>query len=135
VLEDGKFIITLKFIKDMIAWFKEGKTLPRRYAWEIILGAHSHFAEEETVVSVCLHDGMTCDVIGDVHGTTCLSHDTSTLTLQRRPILRSPSLVFLDWGTTYETLFTYEWRSCGSWVMVDRGYPHCFRIQMSVVPL
>jgi len=68
LLEGGKYGITPQFIKDMITWFKEGKNIPRRYAWEIILAAHSLFAEEGTVVDVHLQDGMTCDVIGDVHG-------------------------------------------------------------------
>lgn len=36
--------------------------------WEIALGAHEHFVNEETLVTLNLEDGMTCDVIGDVHG-------------------------------------------------------------------
>lgn len=39
-----------------------------RYVWEIALGAHEHFVNEETLVTLNLEDGMTCDVIGDVHG-------------------------------------------------------------------
>lgn len=34
------------------------------------MGAHEHFMNEETLVTVDIEDGMTCDVIGDVHGTT-----------------------------------------------------------------
>ncbi|EGN99807.1 hypothetical protein SERLA73DRAFT_180021 [Serpula lacrymans var. lacrymans S7.3] len=60
--------MTLDFIKKMIDWFKDGKNLPRRYVWEIVLGAHSHFAKEESMVNLDLEDGVTCDVIGDVHG-------------------------------------------------------------------
>ena len=52
----------------MIQWFKDGKALPRRYVWEIVLGAHSHFAAEESLVDLDLEDGVTVDVIGDVHG-------------------------------------------------------------------
>lgn len=37
--EDGKYTINLEFIKGMLEWFKEGKTLPRRsarfYTWPI----------------------------------------------------------------------------------------------------
>ena len=29
--EDGSYGITHQFIKDMLEWFKAGKTLPRRY--------------------------------------------------------------------------------------------------------
>ncbi|KAG5648620.1 hypothetical protein DXG03_003231 [Asterophora parasitica] len=66
--EDGKFKITLEFIKAMIEWFKEGKMLPKRYVWEIVLGAHEQFANTDSLINVDLKDGVTCDVIGDVHG-------------------------------------------------------------------
>ncbi|KAG8213727.1 hypothetical protein J3R82DRAFT_10430 [Butyriboletus roseoflavus] len=52
----------------MIDWFKQGKKLPRRYAWEIVLGAHSSFVKEDSLVNLDLAHGVTCDVIGDVHG-------------------------------------------------------------------
>ncbi|KAJ7282984.1 phosphoprotein phosphatase [Mycena rebaudengoi] len=66
--KDGKFSITHEFVKEMIQWFKDGKTLPKRYVWEIVLGAHDQFAKEESLVEVDLPEGVTCDVIGDVHG-------------------------------------------------------------------
>ncbi|KAH7929902.1 phosphoprotein phosphatase [Leucogyrophana mollusca] len=66
--EDGKYVMTEDFIKGMIEWFKAGKNLPRRYVWEIVLGAHTHFVAEESLVNLDLEEGMTCDVIGDVHG-------------------------------------------------------------------
>ena len=66
--EDGKFTITHDFVRDMIAYFKEGKSIPRRYVWEIVLGAHSYFEEEESLVNLDVEEGMTVDVIGDVHG-------------------------------------------------------------------
>lgn len=52
----------------MIEWFKNGKTLPKRYVWEIVLGAHDQFARTDSLIDVELQDGVTCDVIGDVHG-------------------------------------------------------------------
>ena len=65
---DGKYAITIEFIRSMIQWFKDGKTLPRRYAWEIILGAHDYFVKEESLVDVKVENDATIDVIGDVHG-------------------------------------------------------------------
>ncbi|KAJ7747362.1 phosphoprotein phosphatase [Mycena metata] len=65
---DGKYSITHEFVTAMIQWFKDGKALPKRYVWEIVLGAHEHFSKEESLVKVDLEDGVTCDVIGDVHG-------------------------------------------------------------------
>ncbi|KAF9051131.1 Metallo-dependent phosphatase [Hymenopellis radicata] len=52
----------------MIQWFKDGKALPKRYVWEIVLGAYKHFQQEQSLVDVELAEGVTCDVIGDVHG-------------------------------------------------------------------
>jgi serine/threonine-protein phosphatase 5 len=85
--DNGKYSVSLDFIKGMLEWFKTGKALPkrsvfvfylffsmklrltrRRYVWEIILGAHEAFIKEETLVTLPLEEGMTCDVIGDVHG-------------------------------------------------------------------
>ncbi len=66
--EDGNYRITLDFIHEMIQWFKNGKTLPKRYVWEIALGAHRAFSSEESLVEVPVRDGVTIDVIGDVHG-------------------------------------------------------------------
>jgi serine/threonine-protein phosphatase 5 len=66
--ENGKFEITIEFIRNMIQWFKDGKTLPKRYVWEIALGAHSAFASEESLVELSISGDVTVDVIGDVHG-------------------------------------------------------------------
>ncbi|THH28526.1 hypothetical protein EUX98_g5653 [Antrodiella citrinella] len=66
--DEGKYSINLDFVHAMIEWFKDGKTLPRRYVWEIVLAVHSIFVQEETMVNLDLEDDMTCDVVGDVHG-------------------------------------------------------------------
>jgi serine/threonine-protein phosphatase 5 len=56
----------------MIQWFKDGKTIPRRYVWEIVLGAYAYFAQEESLVELELEEGVCVDVIGDVHGAFCV---------------------------------------------------------------
>lgn len=48
--------------------FKDGKTLPKRYVWEIALGAYSAFEKEPSLVELTLESGKSVDVIGDVHG-------------------------------------------------------------------
>ncbi|KAF9263346.1 protein phosphatase 5 [Marasmius fiardii PR-910] len=69
LLQEGdKYTITLEFVRGMIQLFKDGKKLPRRYVWEIIIGAYEHFINEASLVDVDLAEGITCDVIGDVHG-------------------------------------------------------------------
>ncbi|GAA5917451.1 hypothetical protein JCM6882_006473 [Rhodosporidiobolus microsporus] len=56
------------FIDSMIEWFKDGNLIPRRVAWEIILGAYNILKEEETLVDVDIPEGQTVNVIGDTHG-------------------------------------------------------------------
>jgi len=68
VTDEGKYKITPQFIEGMIEWFKGGKTLPKRYVWEIVLGAYGHFIKEESLVTVDVEEGSCIDVIGDVHG-------------------------------------------------------------------
>jgi serine/threonine-protein phosphatase 5 len=73
--DGGKFNITLEFIRDMMQWFKDGKVLPKRYVWEIILGAYAHFEKESSMVDVILDKGQSIDVIGDVHGSSVFTVD------------------------------------------------------------
>jgi len=64
----GKYNITLEFIREMMKLFKDGKALPKRYVWEIALGAYSVFEKEPSLVELTLENGRSVDVIGDVHG-------------------------------------------------------------------
>ncbi|KAI0341951.1 phosphoprotein phosphatase [Trametopsis cervina] len=66
--ENGLYSMSRDFIHEMLEYFKTGKTLPRRYVWEIVLGAYNAFVAEESLVTLALEDGVDCDVIGDVHG-------------------------------------------------------------------
>jgi serine/threonine-protein phosphatase 5 len=52
----------------MMKLFKDGKALPKRYVWEIALGAYSAFEKEPSLVELTLESGRSVDVIGDVHG-------------------------------------------------------------------
>lgn len=67
---DGKpkYGISLEFVEGMLEWFKSGKTLPRRYVWEVVLGCHSELVKEQSLTDLVLEEGATCDVIGDTHG-------------------------------------------------------------------
>ena len=60
--------ITKEFIGQMLEWFKSGKTLPRRYVWEIVLGCNAEMSKEQSLTEIVLEKGVTCDVIGDTHG-------------------------------------------------------------------
>jgi serine/threonine-protein phosphatase 5 len=62
------YTISQEFIDQMIEYFKTGKCIARRYAWEIILGCHEVLAKEKSMVDVSLDKEVICDVIGDTHG-------------------------------------------------------------------
>jgi len=66
--KDGKHYMTEEFIEEMIQWFKEGKNIAKRYAWEIVFGAYEIFSKEDSLVTISIPEGVTIDVIGDVHG-------------------------------------------------------------------
>ncbi|GJJ06342.1 hypothetical protein Clacol_000533 [Clathrus columnatus] len=66
--EQGGYKMTQDFIESMLLWFKEGKTLHRRYVWEIVLGCYRILSNEESLTDLVLEENMTCDIIGDIHG-------------------------------------------------------------------
>ncbi|KAF7321747.1 Serine/threonine-protein phosphatase [Mycena kentingensis (nom. inval.)] len=117
---DGKFSITHQFVTEMIEWFKQGKTLCKRYVWEIVLGAHDQFVKEESLVNVDIEDGATCDVIGDVHGQFYDMLHLYSLTgepNEKHILLMNGDLVD---------------RGCA--LVVNRGHPDSIRIQMRLYP-
>jgi len=63
-----KYGIDAEFIEKMEEWFKAGKYLAKRIVWEIVLGCFQACVQEESLNEVILREGMTCDVIGDIHG-------------------------------------------------------------------
>jgi hypothetical protein len=127
-LEGNKYAVTLEFIDAMIQWFKDGKTLPRRYVWEIVLGAHAYFEKEESLVDVHLPDDVTCDVIGDVHGASETSFRWTYTHGLQRPILRHATPVLHDRETERHALPINEWGSSGSRVLVYRSNSNSFRV-------
>ena len=120
--KDGKHYMTEEFIDQMIQWFKEGKNLAKRYAWEIVFGAYEIFSKEDSLVTVSIPEGVTVDVIGDVHGQpqTFIFFRTSAhcLHLSSRPILRRAALAIIDRQTQQQTLSAIQRRPCGQRIVV-----------------
>lgn len=86
----------------MMKLFKDGKALPKRYVWEIALGAYSVFEKESSLVELTLESGRSVDVIGDVHGVffgVDLHLGFETYDRSPRSILRRPQTIPTDWGT------------------------------------
>jgi serine/threonine-protein phosphatase 5 len=52
----------------MIESFKKGGKVPKRVAWEIILGVKEIVEREKSLVEFTVPEGCTCDIIGDTHG-------------------------------------------------------------------
>ncbi|KAH7108435.1 phosphoprotein phosphatase [Auriculariales sp. MPI-PUGE-AT-0066] len=66
--DDGTPKMTQEFIDQMTEYFKNGKLLHRRVVWDIVLAVHELVRAESTLNEAVIEDGVTCDVIGDVHG-------------------------------------------------------------------
>jgi serine/threonine-protein phosphatase 5 len=60
--------MTLEFINDMIERFKNGKTLPKKYVFQIILAVMDIVKKEPTMVETEVKEGEEITVCGDTHG-------------------------------------------------------------------
>jgi hypothetical protein len=54
--------ITKEFVEEMLEYFKAGKTIHRRYAWEIVMGAQKELNKHESLVNVVIPEGETADM-------------------------------------------------------------------------
>jgi len=98
----------------MLIWFKEGKVLPRRFVWEIVLHAYDILVKEESLTDVPLEAEVTCDVIGDTHGQF---YDLLHLLELTGPPSETHCMLFngdfVDRGSwsveVVTTLFAYKW--------------------------
>lgn len=59
---DSKDQPTAQFVDDLVEWFKKGQVIPRRIAWQIVLGAYGVLKEEESVVDAIVPEGETINV-------------------------------------------------------------------------
>lgn len=69
---NASFTPTPEFVEGMIASFKNGGKIPRRLAWEIILGVKRIVEKEKSLVEVTVPEGAVCDIIGDTHGVSAM---------------------------------------------------------------
>lgn len=60
--------MTQEFIDDMIERFKAGKTIHRKYAFQIIKAAKDLVYAEPTMVEIGVDQGTHLTVCGDTHG-------------------------------------------------------------------
>ena len=62
---NARYKPTKEFVEGMIQSFKKGGKVPKRVAWEIILGCRDVVEKERSLVEVTVPEGVTCDVVGD----------------------------------------------------------------------
>ncbi|XP_045453104.1 serine/threonine-protein phosphatase 5 [Melitaea cinxia] len=65
-LEDGK--VTLKFIKDLMEYYKAQKKLHKKYAYKILLDVKAYFQKQPSLVDIKVPDDKKFTVCGDIHG-------------------------------------------------------------------
>ncbi|ORX34306.1 putative phospho protein phosphatase [Kockovaella imperatae] len=111
---NGRYEPTEAFVTGMIESFKSGGKIPKRVAWEIILGVYDLVVKEKSLVYVTIPKGATCDVVGDTHGQF---YDVYNLLSLIRPPSDTHYIVFngdfVDRGSwsieVVLTLFAYKW--------------------------
>nr|XP_015196437.1 PREDICTED: serine/threonine-protein phosphatase 5-like [Lepisosteus oculatus] len=65
-LEDGK--VTLQFMKEMMAWFKEQKKLHRKCAYQILVQVKEVLSKLPSLVEITLKETEKITICGDTHG-------------------------------------------------------------------
>lgn len=103
---------TLEFVESLIDWFKSGKVLPRRIAWQIVLGAQEQLEKEATLVDVRIPEGETINVYARIS-----LHPAVVTPLTRFmpqdwryswTILRFPASTLADGETIANTYSTFQ---------------------------
>ncbi|XP_024937082.1 serine/threonine-protein phosphatase 5 isoform X2 [Cephus cinctus] len=65
-LEDGK--VTLKFMQDLIEWYRNQNKLHRKYAYKILLDVKAWFMAQPSLVDIVIPDNSKFTICGDIHG-------------------------------------------------------------------
>ncbi|OCF58232.1 protein phosphatase 5 [Kwoniella mangroviensis CBS 10435] len=122
---NGRYKPTEEFVKGMIESFKNGGKVPKRIAWEIILGCRSVIEKESTLVEISIPEGVTCDIIGDTHGQFFDVHNLLSMTThpsESHYMIFNGDLVDRgSWSVEVAlTVFAYKWLY-PDYVFINRG--------------
>lgn len=102
--------MTQEFIDDMTERFKNGKKLPRKYVYQIILAVRKLVYDEPTMVEVEIPDDVQLTVCGDTHGTSgsgILSPNAVTDSTHR-PVLRPDGTLQIKWISQRKALVSFQ---------------------------
>lgn len=61
----ARYTPTAEWVEGMIESFKKGGKVPRRVAWEIVLGVKAAVEKEKSLVEIEIPKGCTVEIIGD----------------------------------------------------------------------
>ncbi|OCF32273.1 protein phosphatase 5 [Kwoniella heveanensis BCC8398] len=122
---NGRYKPTKEFVEGMVESFKSGGKVPKRIAWEIILGCRDIVEKEKSLVEIEIPEGVTCDVIGDTHGQF---FDVCNLLSMTTPPSEDHYMIFngdlVDRGSwsveVALTVFAYKWLY-PEYVFINRG--------------
>ncbi|KAK4688789.1 serine/threonine-protein phosphatase 5, partial [Tremellales sp. Uapishka_1] len=120
---NARYTPTPEFVEGMIDTFKKGGKVPKRIAWEIILGVKDLLDKEKSLVEVEVPEGVTCDIVGDTHGVRIEGHLLRDIIDVQVPsaILRCDWVDRGSWGVEVVlTIFAYKWLYPHR-VMLNRG--------------
>ncbi|OWT36190.1 protein phosphatase 5 [Cryptococcus neoformans Bt1] len=122
---NARYTPTKEFVEGMIESFKKGGKVPKRVAWEIILGCKAIVEKEKTLVDVVIPDGVTCDIIGDTHGQffdVCNLLSMTTPPNEKHYMIFNGDLVDRgSWSVEVAlTVFAYKWLY-PEYVYINRG--------------
>jgi serine/threonine-protein phosphatase 5 len=67
-LDDETKSVTLNFIMELIDYFKQQKTLHKKFAYEILFQIRDFFVKSPTLVDIDLQDENKFTICGDIHG-------------------------------------------------------------------
>ncbi|XP_043256603.1 serine/threonine-protein phosphatase 5 [Colletes gigas] len=65
-LEDGK--VTLKFMQDLLEWYRKQQLLHRKYAYKILLDIKTLFMAQPSLVDITIPEDSKFVICGDIHG-------------------------------------------------------------------
>lgn len=65
-LENNK--VTLKFMVDLMEWYKQQKKLHRKYAYKILIQMDEYLRNQPSLVDITIADDAKFTICGDIHG-------------------------------------------------------------------
>lgn len=60
--------VTLEFMKELMAWYKDQKKLHKKYAYKILYDIDSYLRKQPSLVDIAIPDDGKFTVCGDIHG-------------------------------------------------------------------